>query len=127
MPIPPATEDTVYQIISGFYPEITSGPKVSSKAKGGQGSVGAKYRLVSGWNETSIARTKFMEEQKGKEDKQQFAKEIYLKEHKAATAWGKLTPKERKEAIKGGQSPPGKRTIGKGVQKSWKTQVNIQK
>ena len=58
--IPPPTADTVYQIITGFYPEITSNPS-ASRGEGNAGSTGAKYKLVKGWTESSIERTKFDE------------------------------------------------------------------
>ena len=75
--IPAATADTVYQIISGFYPDITSGPRVSGKVMGTKGSTGAKYKLTTGWTDSSIAKAKF-EEQKAADPK--FAEKEFLRQ-----------------------------------------------
>ena len=95
--IPAATADTVYQIISGFYPDITSGLKVSGKTMGTKGSTGAKYKLTSGYTDSSIAKSKFME-QKAADPK--FAEEEFLRQREEKFSGKKTVSRAKRPETK---------------------------
>ena len=60
--IPPAAKDTVYQIITGYWPEIASAKNwKSTRSWGTAGSSGAKYKLVSGYSDSAIKAAEFRE------------------------------------------------------------------